>query len=172
MTERSGQKGEGSVEKRSKTVDREAFELIEEMLQLMESRGLIELEMEHHGLRIRLKKALGAAAAPFIDTAGVGVSARQAVPAPQAAVAPEEQEGVAIKSPMVGTFYRAPAPDAPPFLEAGQNVTVGQVVCIIEAMKLMNEIKSEVAGCVLQVLVQNGDPIEFGQPLFIVEPPT
>ena len=71
---------------------------------------------------------------------------------------------------MVGTFYRAPAPDAPPFVEVGQDIEMGQVVCIIEAMKLMNEIKSEVAGRVVEVLVQNGDPVEFGQPLFSIEP--
>ena len=75
-----------------------------------------------------------------------------------------------IKSPMVGTFYRAPAPDAPPFAEVGQDLDVGQVVCIIEAMKLMNEIKSEVAGRIAEVLLENGAPIEFGQPLFVVEP--
>ena len=70
---------------------------------------------------------------------------------------------------MVGTFYRAPAPDAPPFVEVGQDIEVGQVVCILEAMKLMNEIKSEVAGRVVEVLIQSGDPVEFGQPLFAIE---
>jgi acetyl-CoA carboxylase biotin carboxyl carrier protein len=72
---------------------------------------------------------------------------------------------------MVGTFYRAAAPDAPPFIEVGQDIEVGQVVCIIEAMKLMNEIKSEAAGRATEILVQNGDPVEFGQPLFSIEPP-
>ena len=71
---------------------------------------------------------------------------------------------------MVGTFYRAPAPDAPPFVEVGQTLETGQVVCIIEAMKLMNEIKAEVSGRVVDILVENGAPVEFGQPLFAVEP--
>jgi acetyl-CoA carboxylase biotin carboxyl carrier protein len=75
-----------------------------------------------------------------------------------------------IKSPMVGTFYRSPSPEAEPFVEVGQTVEVGQVVCIVEAMKLMNEIKSEVRGKVIEVAVQNAEPVEFGQTLFIVEP--
>ncbi len=156
------------MEKRPKASEREAFRLIEEMLQLMESRGLVELEMEHQGLRIRLKKASSSPAPQLVEyVAGV----------PQPAVAhspakPSEEEGrrIIIKSPMVGTFYRAPAPDAPPFAEIGQDLEMGQVVCIIEAMKLMNEIKSEVAGRIVDVLAQSGDPVEFGQPLFAVEP--
>jgi len=77
---------------------------------------------------------------------------------------------VPIKSPMVGTFYRAPAPDAKPYVELNQMITMGQVVCIIEAMKLMNEIESEVAGRVAKVLVENGKPVEYGQVLFLMEP--
>ena len=71
---------------------------------------------------------------------------------------------------MVGTFYRAPSPEAPPFVEVGQTVEVGQVVCIVEAMKLMNEIKSEVKGRITEALIENAEPVEFGQPLFVVEP--
>ena len=147
-----------------KASEREAFRLIDEMLQLMESRGLVELEIEQQGLRIRLKKA-GAGASPQ----GVESTAQGPQPA-SAQAAVDESQRVRIKSPMVGTFFRAPAPDAPPFMEVGQDVEVGQVVCIIEAMKLMNEIKSETTGHVIEVLVQNGDPVEFGQPLFTVEP--
>jgi len=77
---------------------------------------------------------------------------------------------IEIKSPMVGTFYRAPSPESPPFVEVGQNLDVGQVVCIVEAMKLMNEIKSEIKGKVIEALVENGHPVEFGQPLFLIEP--
>jgi acetyl-CoA carboxylase biotin carboxyl carrier protein len=157
------------VEKRLKSSEREAFRLIEEMLQLMESRGLVELEMEHGGLRIRLKKAASGQAPQLVEyVAGVP----QAVAAAQPGGKPvAEGKRIIIKSPMVGTFYRAPAPDAPPFVEVGQDLEVGQVVCIIEAMKLMNEIKSEAAGRVAEILVQNGDPVEFGQPLFSIEPP-
>lgn len=77
---------------------------------------------------------------------------------------------VEIKAPMVGTFYRAPSPEAPPYVEAGQIIEVGQVVCIIEAMKLMNEIKSEIKGKILEILVENAEPVEFGQPMFLIEP--
>jgi len=155
------------VEKRLKSSEREAFRLIEEMLQLMEARGLVELEMEHQGLRIRLKKA-SSSPAPQVVEYVTGVPH----PAPPLAESHAGEEGhrVVIKSPMVGTFYRAPAPDAPPFVEVGQDFEVGQIVCVIEAMKLMNEIKSEVAGRIADILVENGAPVEFGQPLFVVEP--
>jgi oxaloacetate decarboxylase alpha subunit len=156
------------MDKRPKSSEREAFRLIEEMLQLMEARGLVELEMEHQGLRIRLKKASSSPAPQVVEyVAGVPRPAA-APPGPPPA---EEGHRVVIKSPMVGTFYRAPAPDAPPFVEVGQDIEVGQVVCILEAMKLMNEIKSEVAGRVVDILVENGSPVEFGQPLFVVQPP-
>ena len=156
------------MEKRSKSSEREAFRLIEEMLQLMESRGLVELEMEQQGLRIRLKKATSSPAPQLVEySAGVP---HPALPPSAGAKAAEESHRIVIKSPMVGTFYRAPAPDAPPFVEVGQDLDVGQVVCIIEAMKLMNEIKSEVAGRIAEVLVENGAPVEYGQPLFVVEP--
>ena len=154
------------MEKRLKTSEREAFRLNEEMLQLMESRGLVELEMEHQGLRIRLKKASSSPAPQVVEyVSGVPHPA-----APPSGSAPEEARRIIIKSPMVGTFYRAPAPDAPPFVEIGQDLEVGQIVCIIEAMKLMNEIKSDVAGRVVEVRVDSGSPIEFGQPLFSIEP--
>jgi len=159
------------VEKRVKSSEREAFRLIEEMLQLMESRGLVELEMEHQGLRIRLKKA-SANPAPhlveYVTATAQPVSQGAASGKPSALI--DDGRRIIIKSPMVGTFYRAAAPDAPAFVEVGQDVEVGQVVCIIEAMKLMNEIKSEVAGQIIEVMVDNGSPIEYGQPLFAVEP--
>ncbi len=155
------------MDKRLKSSEREAFRLIEEMLQLMESRGLVELEMEHQGLRIRLKKA---GPAPQLVEYSAGVPQPiAAAPAPAAKPA-ESGHRIVIKSPMVGTFYRSPAPDAPPFVEIGQDIDIGQVVCILEAMKLMNEIKSEVAGRIAETLVENGSPVEYGQPLFVVEP--
>jgi len=156
------------VDKRLKSSEREAFRLIEEMLQLMESRGLVELEMEHQGLRIRLKKASTSPTPQVVEyVAGIP----QPIAPLGSAKAAEDTHRIVIKSPMVGTFYRAPAPDAPPFVEIGHDIEVGQVVCIVEAMKLMNEIKSEVAGRITEVLVDNGAPVEFGQPLFVVEPP-
>lgn len=156
------------MEKRVKSSEREAFRLIEEMLQLMEARGLVELEMEHQGLRIRLKKATTSPSPQIVEyVAGIPQPAAPAASALRAAA--EEGHRIIIKSPMVGTFYRAPAPDAPPFVEVGQEIDIGQVVCVIEAMKLMNEIKSEVAGRIAEVLVENGAPVEFGQPLFAIE---
>ena len=153
---------------RKSSSERDAFRLIEEMLELMEARGLVELEMEHRGLRLRLKKA-SSNPAPQIVEYVAGIPQLAASPA-AARSAAEESHRIIIKSPMVGTFYRAPAPDAPPFAEVGQDLDVGQVVCIIEAMKLMNEIKSEVSGRIADVLVENGAAVEFGQPLFAIEP--
>ena len=159
------------MSRKLKSSEREAFRLIEEILQLMERRGLLELEMEHQGLRIRLKKAWPGSAPQVVEyVSGTAQPATPSLPSPAAAPPDEEGHRVVVKSPMVGTFYRTPASDAPPFVEVGQDVEVGQVVCIIEAMKLMNEIKSEVAGRVAEVLVQNGEPVEFGQSLFVVEP--
>ena len=155
------------MDKRLKSSEREAFRLIEEMLQLMESRGLVELEMEHQGLRIRLKKA---GPTPQVVEYSAGVPQPVASAAAPATKPVESGHRIVIKSPMVGTFYRSPAPDAPPFVEIGQDIDVGQVVCILEAMKLMNEIKSEVAGRIAETLVENGSPVEYGQPLYVVEP--
>ena len=156
------------MEKRLKSSEREAFRLIEEMLQLMESRGLVELELEHQGMRIRLKKATQTPGPHVVEYAAS--LPQPVVMAPATKPAEEPAHRAVIKSPMVGTFYRAPAPDAPPFVEVGQDIEVGQVLCIIEAMKLMNEIKSEAVGRITELLVENGDPVEFGQPLFALEP--
>ena len=157
------------MEKRLKSSEREAFRLIEEMLQLMESRGLVELELEQQGMRIRLKKASPASGPQVVEYVATAQPPTHASPA-SAKPAEESAHRAVIKSPMVGTFYRSPAPDAPPFIEVGQEIEVGQVICIIEAMKLMNEIKSEVAGRVTELLVENGDPVEFGQALVAIEP--
>ena len=138
---------------------------IKEMIKLMEENGLIELEIEREGLKLRLKKE---SKAEIIAQAGrPSVSAKEEIPKVRRDA---HRKVIEIKTPMVGTFYRAPAPDAPPFVEVGTEIEEGQVVCIVEAMKLMNEIKSEVKGKVVEVLVENGEPIEFGQVLFLVEP--
>ena len=160
------------MEKRGRSSEREAFRLIEEMLQLMESRGLVELELEHQGMRLRLKKATPHAGQQIVEyvTGMPQPVAPASAPAQPKAAGEESGRRVVIKSPMVGTFYRAAAPDAPAFVEVGQDVEVGQVLCIIEAMKLMNEIKSETAGRVVEVLMENGEAVEFGQPLFAIEP--
>ncbi len=146
---------------------------IKEMIQLMNENGLSEFEMEKDGLKIKLKKTVSGSFEPLVIQPVSPRSAQAAQTAAEAAFN-EAQKTVlpakmAIKSPMVGTFYTAPAPDAPPFMQPGSQVEVGQVVCIIEAMKLMNEIKSEVRGKIAEILVNNGDPVEFGQPLFLLE---
>ena len=144
---------------------------IKEMLQLMNENGLTELELEKEGLKIRLRKSGSQIEQTFIPLE----PSRSASVSPAPAEAPKElpkaaaNGKVSIKSPMVGTFYAAPAPEAPPFVQVGSSVEVGQVICVIEAMKLMNEIKSEVRGKISEILVHNGDPVEFGQQLFLIE---
>lgn len=146
---------------------------IKEMIQLMNENNLSELELEKEGMKIRLKKSMGGVIessvitetqpAQALPTTKNGSAESKESPKPAAAAR------AIVKSPMVGTYYAAPAPDAPPFVQLGSEVQMGQVICIIEAMKLMNEIKSEVRGKIVEILVNNGDPVEFGQPLFLVE---
>lgn len=147
---------------------------IKELINLMNENALTEFELERDGLRIRLKKGAGGALEGGIEK--IVVAAPTGAP-PEAPLptAPELSKEAApkmaeIKAPIVGTFYRAPSPDAPPFVELGSKIEAGGVVCIIEAMKLMNEIKSEVSGKVVDILVENGDPVEFGTVLFLIEP--
>ncbi len=144
---------------------------IKEMIQLMNENGLSEIELEKDGLKIKLKKNQAGyiehSVAHELRSAPAPASHREAAP-PKESPKPTAAKN-AVKSPMVGTFYASPAPDAPPFLQVGMQVEVGQVVCIIEAMKLMNEIKSEVRGKVVEIAVNNGDPVEFGQVIFVVE---
>ena len=144
---------------------------IEKLAKSISDNGLTEISLEDGEQAITIRKDLPEviAAAPAAIPAAAPVAAAQA-PASAPTVAKEpEAKGKAITSPMVGTFYAASSPDAAPFVEVGSTVNVGDVVCIIEAMKLMNEIKSEQAGKVVQICVKNGDPIEYGQVLMYVE---
>jgi acetyl-CoA carboxylase biotin carboxyl carrier protein len=150
---------------------------LKELVELMNENSLTELEIGRDGTKIKLKKtgehAVSVQPVPY---------AIPTIPAPAAkgpAAQPTAADAFAtavngnlkeIKSPMVGTFYRAPSPEAAPFVEIGQTVEVGQVVCIVEAMKLMNEIKSEVRGKIVEICVDNAEPVEFGQVLFRVDP--
>ena len=147
---------------------------IKEILALMNENNLNEIEIERDGLKLKLKKSAGGEVLMGHPThyAVESIPAPKAVPlAPSASAADDSaKNNKDIKSPMVGTFYRAPSPEAEAFVEVGQTVEVGQVVCIVEAMKLMNEIKSEVRGKITEVAVQNAEPVEFGQTLFIVDP--
>ncbi|MBN1872175.1 MAG: acetyl-CoA carboxylase biotin carboxyl carrier protein [Candidatus Omnitrophica bacterium] len=145
---------------------------IKEMISLMNENHLTELELEKNGLKIRLRKGYEGVierevekVVPRISGGGI-----EKFSSAEPAAAHAAQMAVEIKSPMVGTFYKAPAPDAQAYVKVGDNIEAGQVVCIIEAMKLMNEIKSEIKGKIVSVLVENADPVEFGQTLFLVEP--
>ena len=142
---------------------------IEKLAKIIADNDLTEISLEDGEQAITIRKDLPEV--NMVASAPAVAAAPQAVPAaPQAApAAKEEVKGKAITSPMVGTFYAASSPDAAPFVEVGSTVNVGDVVCIIEAMKLMNEIKAEQAGKVVQICVKNGDPIEFGQVLMYVE---
>ncbi len=150
---------------------------IKEMINLMNENGLTELEVEKEGSRIKIKKTLtgefeiprGQPAEYRVDSAPAHRSAPPASAAP-AEQPPSDKNKKIIASPMVGTFYRAPSPEAASFIEVGQIVEVGQVVCIIEAMKLMNEIKAEARGKIVEIAVENAEPVEFGQTLFTLEP--
>jgi acetyl-CoA carboxylase biotin carboxyl carrier protein len=145
---------------------------IKQIIQLMNENALTEIEIEREGEKIRIKKSSIDQYEPVIRQP---IEYRLEPPPEKKAVELSSQtsrEGntKVIASPMVGTFYLAPSPESPPFVEIGQIVEIGQVVCIVEAMKLMNEIKSEVKGKVLEVAVGNAEPVEFGQTLFVVEP--
>jgi acetyl-CoA carboxylase biotin carboxyl carrier protein len=143
------------------------------LIELVETSGSAELEIQEGEERVRITRALapgpqaGMAHAP--STAPVTQVSAGAAPASAAAPAePAEPEGHLVKSPMVGTFYRAAAPGAKPFVEVGDTVQAGDTLCIIEAMKLMNEIESDKTGVVKQILAESGQPVEFGQPLVVI----
>ncbi|MEK7331535.1 MAG: acetyl-CoA carboxylase biotin carboxyl carrier protein [Candidatus Eisenbacteria bacterium] len=146
------------------------FELSElrQLIRLVQRTGIGELEVAAGGRTVRISAHTGAAPATAV-TAAAAPAAAPAASSPSGGPAGTEHR-VAIVSPMVGTFYRAPAPDADPYVEVGDVVEVGQTVCIIEAMKLMNEIESEVKGRVVRILVENAQPVEYGQKLFLIEP--
>ena len=144
------------------------------LIELVESSGIAELEIEEGEERVRITRAVAAspAASHVVLPAALTAAGPAAAPAPVLSAAPPvsaaEAEGHQVKSPMVGTFYRAASPGAKPFVEVGDSVQVGDTLCIIEAMKLMNEIESDKAGVVKQVLAENGQPVEFGQPLVVI----
>ena len=142
---------------------------LKEMINLMQEHGLIELEIERNGFKIRLKKSSSGTIVQEVSTAQPRmVNEERALPAQE--LQPAVEVGVTIvRSPMVGTFYAAPAPDAETYVLRGKEVKSGDVLCIIEAMKLMNEIKSEVSGRVIDVMAENGQPVEFDQPLFKIQ---
>jgi acetyl-CoA carboxylase biotin carboxyl carrier protein len=146
---------------------------VRRLIRLVQRTGIGELEISSGGRTVRISAHAGSlvsTAFPSGAPASAVAASGNSAPTTATGAAPAVDHHVAITSPMVGTFYRAPAPDADPYVEVGDVVEVGQTVCIIEAMKLMNEIESEVRGRVVKILVENAQPVEFGQRLFLVEP--
>lgn len=146
-------------------------EYIEKLAKIITDSGLTEISLEDGEQAITIRKDLPEVvmSAPAVSAAAPAPAAAPAAASVPAPAAKDEPKGKAITAPMVGTFYAASSPDAEPFVEVGSTVAVGDVVCIIEAMKLMNEIKAEQAGKIVQICVKNGDPIEYGQVLMYVE---
>jgi acetyl-CoA carboxylase biotin carboxyl carrier protein len=149
---------------------------LKKLIDLVQESGIGEIEITEGEEKVRIcRQAPGGAPmmmAPGMQAMTYAMPSGGPAAAPQAPAAappPPEPKGHQLKSPMVGTFYRAPSPGAPPFVEIGQSVTKGQTLCIIEAMKLLNEIESDASGTVKAILVENGQPVEYGQPLFTIE---
>jgi acetyl-CoA carboxylase biotin carboxyl carrier protein len=143
---------------------------LKKLIDLVQESGIAELEITEGEEKVKIVKggAVSGSAAP-----AAAALVQEAKPAASAAAAPAAeppagQEGHVVKAPMVGTFYRSPSPDAKPFVEVGQTIKEGDTICIIEAMKLMNEIEADASGTVKAILVENGQPVEYGQPLFIL----
>lgn len=159
---------------------------IKQVIELMKRAELNEFSVEEEGFKLKIRRGAGKSNGgtrnslpPFVVAADPGTHATMApMPAstpapaatPSAVEAKDDEAGISyIKAPMVGTFYRSPSPDSKPFIDAGDKVTESSVVCILEAMKIMNEIQAEVKGSIVEVLVEDGDPIEYGQKLFKVK---
>lgn len=141
------------------------------LIDLVQNSGISELEISEGDEKIRIAKQFTATPAATVVSMPVATTAPAAVPpapTPGAAAAPAQAEGHVMKAPMVGTFYRAGAPDAAPFVEIGQAVKEGDTLCVIEAMKLMNEIEADISGVIKAIMVENGQAVEFGQPMFVI----
>jgi len=140
------------------------LEDLKELIEFLKETDITELQLEKEGIKVRIKreKLLSSIEMPVHKSVGF-----------QEKIVVEDEETqrlITVTSPIVGTFYRSPSPETAPFAEVGSNVNKGQVLCIVEAMKLMNEIESEVDGVVVKILVENGQPVEYGEPLFLIEP--
>lgn len=145
---------------------------VQELIDLLKKNDLTELELEREGVRIRVRHEIaGKAISAIVANAGSTPAATVSQSSAAGTVPVEDVAGmVTITSPIVGTFYRSPSPDADPYVEEGDYVKKGQVLCIVEAMKLMNEIESEVDGRVTKILAESTKPVEYGQALFLIDP--
>ncbi|MGE0160072.1 MAG: acetyl-CoA carboxylase biotin carboxyl carrier protein [Gemmatimonadales bacterium] len=160
------------------------LEFIERLIQVFDGSGVDSLEIERGGTRVKLSKTPPMSSSPVLWAGGTadamagrpaaapaaGPSASEPAPRAERTPPPSARELIEVTSPMVGTFYCAPAPDAPAYVEVGKRVSPGDTLCIIEAMKLMNELLCEVSGTITEVCVENAQPVEFGQVLFRVDP--
>ncbi|MEW6052403.1 MAG: acetyl-CoA carboxylase biotin carboxyl carrier protein [Nitrospirota bacterium] len=141
------------------------FEDLKELIELVKDTDITEIQVEKEGSKVKIKRE------KIFSSLDMAVHKTPAMREKISAESEDEtQRLVTVTSPIVGTFYRSPTPDASPFVEVGMKVSKGQVLCIIEAMKLMNEIESDVDGLVVKILVENGQPVEYGEPLFLIEP--
>ena len=148
--------------------------LIKKLIKILEASEVTDLEIEENGTKIKLAKKVRVMQTVSFPQSPVSASANQqtsiSVSKTEDKKAIDEHAGLhEIKSPIVGTFYRAPAPDADAYIQVGDSISVGSVLCIVEAMKLMNEIESDVSGKVVKILVENGKPVEYNQPLFLIQ---
>jgi len=156
---------------------------LKELIEFLIEKDISEFELERGDVKVRIKRGGHPASAPTVEYVPVAAPTapapsatpaqppRAAAPPPATAPPPKVDEGLhEVKSPIVGTFYESPGPGAPPFVKIGDTVEVGQTLCIIEAMKLMNEIESDVAGELVKKIVANSQPVEYGQPLFAIRP--
>ena len=144
---------------------------LKKLIDLVEASGIAELEITEGEEKVRIAKSIAGAPMMMAHAPQMMHAPAPAAPAPAAAAAPAEDavpEGHVVRSPMVGTFYRAPAPGSKNFAEVGQSVNAGDTLCIIEAMKLLNEIESDQSGVIKAILVENGQPVEYGEPLFVI----
>lgn len=149
--------------------------LIKKLVRIIEDSTVTDLEVEENGFKVRIAKKVRTAAPQGIPSQMIS----QIQPAPDHSIADVRQDKIpkdevvedlhTIRSPIVGTFYRAPAPDADSYVNVGDTISVGSVLCIVEAMKLMNEIESDVSGKIIKILVENGKPVEYNQPLFLIK---
>jgi acetyl-CoA carboxylase biotin carboxyl carrier protein len=142
---------------------------LKKLIDLVEESGISELELTEGEEKVRISRAL-MPAAPMTHYVSAPAPVAMTTTAPEAAPAavPAEEAGQIVKSPMVGTFYRASSPDAKSFVDIGSTINSGETLCIIEAMKLLNEIESEYSGVVKKIFVENGQPVEYGEPLFLI----
>ncbi len=141
---------------------------LKKLIDLVEESGISELELTEGEEKVRISRAMAPSAAPVTQYVAAAPAPAAAAPAAPVPVVAPEAEGQVVKSPMVGTFYRASSPEAKSFVDVGSSVGAGDTLCIIEAMKLLNEIESEYSGVIKKIFVENGQPVEYGEPLFLI----